>query len=31
MNIDWVNTILVSISMSVDCMTVGATDGIKEP
>ena len=29
--IDWVNTILVSISMSVDCMTVGATDGIKEP
>ncbi len=31
MNIDWVNTILVSISMSVDCMTIGATDGIKEP
>lgn len=29
--IDWVNTIFVSISMSVDCMTVGATDGIKEP
>lgn len=31
MNIDWLNTILVSISMSVDCMTVGATDGIREP
>lgn len=28
--IDWFNTILVSISMAVDCMTVGATDGIKE-
>lgn len=31
MGIDWLNTILVSVSMSVDCMTVGATDGIKEP
>lgn len=28
---DWINTILVSISMSVDCMTIGATDGIQEP
>lgn len=24
MNIDWVNTILISISMSVDYMTIGA-------
>lgn len=31
MNINWLNSILVSISMSVDCMTVGATDGLKEP
>lgn len=31
MNIDWLNSVLVSISMSVDCMTVGVTDGIKEP
>lgn len=31
MNIDWLNTFLVAVSMSVDCMTVGATDGIKEP
>lgn len=28
---DWLNIILVSISMSVDCMTIGATDGIQEP
>ena len=28
---DWINTILVSVSMSVDCMTIGATDGIQEP
>ncbi len=27
---DWINTILVSLSMSVDAMTVGATDGIVE-
>ena len=31
MNIDWLNTFLVAVSMSVDCMPVGATDGIKEP
>lgn len=31
MNIDWINSVLVSVSMSVDCMTVGATDGIKYP
>lgn len=31
MNIDWLNTFLVAVSMSVDCMTVGVTDGIKEP
>lgn len=31
MNIDWINSILVSVSMSVDCMTVGATDGIRYP
>ena len=28
---DWINIILVSISMAVDCMTIGATDGIQEP
>lgn len=28
---DWVNTILVSVSMAADCMTVGAVDGIEEP
>ena len=27
---DWVNVILTSLSMSVDAMTVGAVDGIKE-
>ena len=27
---DWVNTILTALSMSVDAMTVGAVDGIKE-
>lgn len=27
---NWVNTTLVSISMSVDAMTVGATDGLKD-
>lgn len=31
MGIDWLNTITVSISMAVDCMTVGATDGLEEP
>lgn len=31
MGINWLDTILVSISMAVDCMTVGATDGIEEP
>lgn len=31
MNIDWINSILVSVSMSVDCMTVGAMDGIRYP
>ena len=28
---DWINVITTSISMSIDCMTVGATDGIREP
>lgn len=28
---DWLNIILVSVSMAVDCMTIGATDGIQEP
>lgn len=28
---DWLNVILVSISMAVDCMTIGATNGIQEP
>lgn len=31
MNIDWLEATLTSLSMSVDCMTIGATDGIKEP
>jgi putative Mn2+ efflux pump MntP len=31
MGIDWLNTLLVSASMSVDCMTIGVTDGIREP
>lgn len=31
MGIDWLNTITVSVSMAVDCMTVGATDGLEEP
>lgn len=31
MGIDWLNTIMVSVSMAVDCMTVGATDGLEEP
>lgn len=28
---DWINISLVSVSMAVDCMTVGATDGMQEP
>lgn len=31
MGIDWLNTILVSVSMSVDCMSIGATDGMSHP
>lgn len=31
MFIDWVDGCLVSVSMAVDCMTVGAADGIEEP
>lgn len=31
MGIDWLDASLVSVSMSVDCMTIGATDGIKYP
>lgn len=31
MGIDWLDASLVSLSMSVDCMTIGATDGIKYP
>lgn len=30
LRMDWANIILTSISMSVDAMTVGAVDGIKE-
>ena len=30
MMIDWVNTLLTSISMSIDAMTVSATNGLKE-
>lgn len=28
---DWINISLVSVTMAVDCMTIGATDGIQEP
>ncbi len=28
--IDWLNTFLTSISMSIDAMTVNATNGLKE-
>lgn len=28
---DWLNIITVSFTMAIDCMTVGATDGMKEP
>lgn len=28
--IDWVNTLLTSVSMSIDAMTVNATNGLKE-
>ena len=28
---DWLNVSLVSVSMAVDTMTVGATDGLREP
>lgn len=31
MGIDWLNTVLVSVSMAADCMCVGASDGLKEP
>lgn len=31
MFINWINALLVSISMSVDCMTIGAADGIQYP
>ena len=27
---DWINVSLTSLSMAVDAMTVGATDGIRE-
>lgn len=30
MVIDWVNTLLTSVSMSIDAMTVNATNGLKE-
>lgn len=29
--IDWINTMTVSVSMAVDCMTIGAADGVQHP
>lgn len=31
MGINWLNTFLVSCSMAIDCMSVGAADAINEP